>query len=80
MILINKEITMFIPWWNYVFYNPYTPYEIDYELVQRIKNWELRVIENKRLWELLECEEKIRKMEIIMKNKQYYNTITSTTD
>ncbi len=59
----------------YIF-NPFTQYEDGYEIVERIKSWELRVITNKRLGELLECEKKIAKIDNIMNTQQYYNCIT----
>ena len=60
---------------NYI-RNPFTKYQDWFEIINKLNNWEYRLIENKRLWELLEYEAKIREMEKIMQSKQYYNNCT----
>ncbi len=57
-------------------YNPFTQYEESFELVERINKWELRVLTNKRLWELLEYEAKIKNIKDIMENEQFWNSCT----
>jgi len=43
-----------------MYINSFTQYEDGFEIVQNEK-LRIRVISNKRLWELLECEKKDRK-------------------
>lgn len=56
--------------------NPFTKYEDWFELVERIKKWELRVLTNKRLWELLEYEAKIKNIKDVIQNEQLWNSCT----
>lgn len=56
--------------------NPFIEYQDWFEIINKLNNWEYRLIENKRLWELLECEAKIENIEKTLKNKQYYNSCT----
>ena len=56
--------------------NPFIEYQDWFDIINKLNKWEYRLIENKRLWELLEYEAKIKGMEKILKNKQYYNSCT----
>lgn len=56
--------------------NPFTEYQDWFEIIERLNKWELRIITNKRLWELIECEEKIKNIDNVLRKKQYHNSIT----
>lgn len=63
---------------RWYFMNPFFAHEEAYNIFEKIKNWELRIIENKRLWELLEKEAKLKEIQKILQYQQLNNCCTIT--
>jgi hypothetical protein len=58
-----------------------TEYEDWYDILCKLNSWELRLIENDRLWYLLECEKKILQINNIVTSKKttFSDTISNKT-